>query len=230
MAKGGVSRKQLLNEPDKFMTFTGNVVAYAKSHLKIILSCAAAVFISLIIVATVSQVARRNENKASERVEKAVAKYTSILQDKDAKAAYEQVKSDFGDIFDAYGSKQAVKIARIVYGDMSYSAGDADTAIAMYSQALDDFGDTQALKNIILSGLGHAYLLKKEYPPSIRYFEMISETQEKTLKSDALFNLAWLYETTGEKERSVAQYKRILADFPDTMYADLIREKISGGV
>lgn len=228
MAKGGVSRKQLLNEPDKFMTFTGKLIAYGKSHLKTILICSAVVFLSLVIVVTMGQVSRRNEKKASERVEKAVAKYASVLQDKDANAAYEQVKGDFNDIFDAFGSKNAVKIARIVYGDMSYSAGDADTAIAMYRQALDDFNQTQGLKNIILSGLGHAYLLKEEYPQSIQYFEMISKTQEKTLKSDALFNLAWLYETTGDKERSVAHYKQILDDFPDTLYGDLIKEKISG--
>jgi tetratricopeptide (TPR) repeat protein len=228
MAKGGVSRKQLLNEPDKFMTFTGKLIAYAKSHLKPILICSAVVFLSLIIVATVGQVSRRNEKKASARVEKAVAKYVSILQDKDANAAYEEVKSEFNDIFDAYGSKNAVKIARIVYGDMSYSAGDADTAISMYQRALDDFNPTQGLKNIILSGLGHAYLLKKDYSQSIQYFEKISAGHEKTLKSDAMLNLAWLYETTGDKARSLAEYKQILADFPDTMYGDMIREKISG--
>ena len=228
MARGSISRKQLLNEPDKFMTFTGQLIAYGKSHLKAILSGVAIVFISLIIIATVSQVSRRNETKASERLEKLVAKYSSVLQDKDAKAAYAQVKGEFKDLFDVYGSKRSVKIARIVYGDMSYSAGDADTAIAMYSHALDDFNQSQGLKNIILSGLGHAYLLKKEYPQSIRYFEMISESQEKTLRGDALFNLAWLYETNGEKERSVAQYKQILADFPDSSYGELIKEKIGG--
>lgn len=228
MAKSNMSRKQLLNEPDKFMTFTGKLVAFGKSHLKLISICAAVVVVSLVIVATVSQVSRRNENKASERVEKALAQYTSILQKQDAKAAYEQIKTDFDDIFGEYGSKTAAKVARIVYADMSYSAGDADTAIAMYSQSLDDFSWSQGLKNIILSGLGHAYLLKKEYPSSIRYFEMISESQEKTLRSDALFSLAWLYETTGDKERSVAQYKRILDDFPDTLYGELIKEKISG--
>lgn len=228
MAKGGVSRKQLLNEPDKFMTFTGKLIAFGKSHLKIIIGCAAVVFISLIVVAAVIQVSRRNENKASEQVEKALAKYASILEEKDAKDAYAQVKSEFDDIFNAYGSKQAVKVARIVYGDMSYSAGDADTAIAMYNQALDDFDQSQGLKNIILSGLGHAHLIKKDFPQSIRFFEMISASQEKTLRSDALFNLAWLYEAMGEKERSVAQYKQLLADFPDSVYGELIKEKISG--
>ena len=72
---------------------------------------------------------------------------------------------------------------------MSYSAGDADAAITMYNRALDDFDQFQGLKNIILSGLGHAHLLKNEYPQSIRFFEMISTSQEKTLRNDAL--LTW---------------------------------------
>ena len=227
MARGGVSRKQLLNEPDKFMTVTGKLIAFGKSHSKVIFICLTVFFVSLILAVVLSQISRRNENAASERVEEVLAKYNSILQEKDAPTAYEQVKSDFNDIFGAYGSKNAVKVARIVYGDMSYSAGDADTAITMYSQALDDFRGDQRMRNIILSGLGHAYLMKKDFPQSVHYFEMISEAQEKTLQSDALFNLAWLYENAGEKERSVAQYKRILADFPDTVYGDLIREKIS---
>jgi tetratricopeptide (TPR) repeat protein len=210
------------------MTFTGSLIAFGKSHLKVILSCAGVVFLSLIIVATVNQVSMRNEKKASASVESAVAKYSLLLQDKDAKTAFDQVKDDFNAIFNEYGSKYAAKVARIVYGDLSYSAGDADTAIAMYSQALDYFNQFQGLNNIILSSLGHAYLLKKDYPQSIRHFEMISASQEKTLRSDALFNLAWLYEATGEKERSLAQYKKILADFPDTLYGDLINEKING--
>ena len=227
MAKGGVSRKQLLNEPDRFMTFTGKLIDFAKTHLTLIVSCAAVVLLSLIIVVTVDQVSRRNEKKASQRVEDAVAKYTAILQDQDAKAAYAQIKSDFTSIFDTYGSKNAAKIARIVYGDMSFAAGDAETAIAMYSRALDDFSQFKGLKNIVLSDLGHAYLLKKQYPQSIRYFEMVVQGQDKTLQSDALFNLAWLYEANGEKARSAAQYERILTEFPDTMYGDLIREKLN---
>jgi tetratricopeptide (TPR) repeat protein len=98
----------------------------------------------------------------------------------------------------------------------------------MYEKALDDFSGSPALKNIVLSGLGQAYFLKADYPQAIRYFEMLAESKEKTLKASALFNLAWLYEETGDNEKSSASYKRLLADFPDTMYGDLVREKVKG--
>jgi tetratricopeptide (TPR) repeat protein len=226
MAKGAATRKQLLKEPDQFITFSGKLIAYGRTHLKTILIGAGSILVLLLVVATVRQISSRNENIASERVEKAVAKYSAALQDTDPNTAYDRVKTDFNDIFDNFGSKNAVKIARIIYGDISFNAGDADTAISMYTKALDDFSQSPALKNIVLSGLGHAYILKNEYPQSIRYFETISTDRESTMKSGSLFNLAWLYEATGQKEKSTALYEQLLADFPDTMYGDLVREKI----
>lgn len=228
MAKGAATRKQLLKEPDQFITFSGKLIAFGRSNLKTILICTGSVLALLLAVATAHQISDRNENRASELVEKAVAKYSAALQDTNPETAYDRVKTDFTEIFNEYGSKSAVKIARIIYGDISYNAGDADTAITMYTQALDAFNQSRALKNIVLSGLGHAYLLKKEYPQSIHYFEMISADNEKTMKGGALFNLARLYEETGEKEKSTTLYKQLLADFPDTMYGDLVREKVNG--
>ncbi|BBO70505.1 hypothetical protein DSCA_44350 [Desulfosarcina alkanivorans] len=227
MARGAATRKQLLKEPDQFITFSGKLIAFGRTHSKTILICAGSILALLLVVATVRQVSDRNEKRASEQVEKAVAKYSAALKDTDPKTAYGRVKTDFDAIFDAYGSKNTVKIARIIYGDMSYNAQDADTAIAMYTRALDDFDQSPALKNIVLSGLGHAHALKNEYPRSIQYFEMIVAGQEPTLKSGALFNLAWLYETTGDPSKSTALYKQLLADFPETMYGDLVREKIN---
>lgn len=228
MAKGAATRKQLLKEPDQFITFSGKLIALGRSNFKAILICAGSILALLLAVVLVGQISDRNEKRASERVEKAVAKYSAALQDTDASTAYDRVKSDFTAIFDEFGSKNAVKIARVVYGDISYNAGDGDTAIVMYKRALDDFSQSTALKNIVLSGLGHATILKAEYPAAIRYFEMILADGEKTMKSGALFNLAWLYDATGDTGKSAALYEQFLAEYPDAMYSELVREKVNG--
>ena len=227
MAKGATTRKQLLKEPDQFISFSGKLIAFGRSNYKIILIITGILFSLLLILVTARQLSHRNENRASELVEKAVATYSSALQDTTPQTAYDRVKTDFSDLFDKYGSKNAVKIARIIYGDISYNAGDADTAIAMYTRALDDFNQSPAVKNIVLSGLAYAFVLKNEYPRAVHYFEMISADNEKTLKSGALFNLAWLYEASGEKEKGASMYQQLLADFPESMYGDLVREKVS---
>ena len=227
MAKGSVTRKQLLKEPDQFITFSGKLIAFGRSHLKTILISAGGFLALILAVAVIGQVSNRNESNASRKVEQALAKYSAALRDTDAKTAHDRAKDDFTEIFDRYGSKSAAKIARIVYGDISYNAGDAETAIAMYTQALADLGDASSLKNIVLSGLGHAYLLNGSHADAIRCFEQLSRDEEMTMKRGALFNLAWLYDATGEKEKSRATYETLLADFPNTMYGDLVREKIN---
>ena len=62
---------------------------------------------------------------------------------------------------------------------------------------------------------------------SIRYFEKLSEGGEKSMKSEALFNLAWLHEATGAREKSKASYEQLLDQFPDSIYGDLVKEKIN---
>jgi tetratricopeptide (TPR) repeat protein len=228
MAKGVATRKQLLKEPDKFITFSGKLIAFGRSNLKTILISSGILVALLLAMVTVRQISNRNENRASERVEKTVATYSAALQDTNPKSAYDRIKTDIADIFDQYGSTEAAKIARIIFGNFSYDAGDADTAIAMYKQALDDFIGLPAIKNIVLNGLGYAFVLKKEYPQSIQYFEMILADKENTLKGSAIFNLAWLYEETGDKEKSVAMYNQLLTDFPESMYGELVKEKVGG--
>ena len=74
MAKGAATRKQLLKEPDQFITFSGKLIAFGQSNLKTILISTGILLALLLAVVTVQQISHRNENRASERVEKAVAK------------------------------------------------------------------------------------------------------------------------------------------------------------
>ena len=228
MAKKVVTRKQLLKEPDQFISLSGKLIEYGRTHLKPILIGVGTLFALLVAFIIVNQVSQSNERRASEMVEGVMAKYAAALADTDAKTAYDRVKPDFEALFDKYGSKHATKVARVVYGDISYNAGDAETAIAVYKHALDDIGQSPALKNIVISGLAHAYQLKGANPSSIEYFSMIADGTDTTLKSDAMFNLACLYEDAGEKAKSRAMIDRLLTDFPGSPYEALVREKTTG--
>jgi tetratricopeptide (TPR) repeat protein len=228
MAKGTVSRKQLLKEPDQFITFSGKMIAFGQSHSKSILIGAGLVVALLLIIITARQFANRNELKASEEVEKAMAKYAAALSETDPEQAYGKVKDDFVFIFDKYGSKASGKLARILYGDVSYEAKDADVAIDMYSIALEAYDQAPAMKNIVLSRLSHAYLLKKENQKAIQTFERITAGEDTTMKYEALFNLALLYENAGNKEKSAALFNQLQTDFPANIYSDLVKEKING--
>jgi TolA-binding protein len=88
--------------------------------------------------------------------------YTAALSDTNPEEAYAKVKNEFSSFFDKYGSKASGKLALILYGDISYSAKDADTAIDMYDRALEAFGKTPAMKNIVLSPFEPCLLAKRQ--------------------------------------------------------------------
>ena len=79
---------------------------------------------------------------------------------------------------------------------------------------------------LALLGLAPAALVSAH--DDIGIFETIVTTDDPTLKKDAMFNLAWLYSETGKTEKSTATYERLLSEFPDSRYGDLVREKIRG--
>lgn len=228
MTKGAISRKQLLKEPDQFITFSGKLIAFGRTHFKALLIGAGCFLTLLLVVATVHQVSERNAYRASEAFERVLAGYSAALQDSDPQRAYDQVKNDLKALFDTYGSKKGMGLKRIVYADISYRAGDTDTAIALYTRALNDLDHDPALKNMLWSGLAYAHVQKADYRQSIRYFEMIAAGSEATLRSDALFNLGWLYDHTGDQEKSRTFFRQLQTEFPNTFYDELIREQAGG--
>lgn len=228
MTKGAVTRKQLLKEPDQFITFSGKLIAFGRTHFKALLIGAGCFLTLLLVAATVHQISERNAYRASEAFERILAGYSTALQHSDPKSAYDLVKSDLKAFFEKHGSKKGMGLKRTVYAQISYRAGDTDTAIAMYGRALDDRDPDPAMKNLLWSGLAYAHVQKADYPPSIRYFERIAAGSEPTLRSDALFNLGWLYEHTGEQEKSRTIWRQLKSEFPNTFYEALIREQVSG--
>lgn len=228
MAQGAIPRKQLLKEPDQFITFTGRLIAFGRSHRRAILVGTGGLLALLLVVTTINHLADRKERQATDQYRQLLATYAAAREETDANTAYERVKADAAAYFDRFGATQAASAARITFGDISYHGGDADTAISMYRHALEGAGQTTSMQNIILNGLAHALMAKGNDAEAIPYFEMIVEGGEKTMQADALFNLARLYAASGNQAKSDAAYQRLLADFPDTPYRDVVRESIGG--
>ena len=73
--------------------------------------------------------------------------------------------------------------------------------------------------------MGYAYEAKKEYDTALEYFEKISVGSDPVLKAEALFNMGRLYAALGKVEKSQQAYQKIVADSPQSFYADLAKER-----
>jgi tetratricopeptide (TPR) repeat protein len=200
------TRKELLKEPDEFMTLTGKVIGFAVEH-KTQLTYGLGIILALVII--VSGV-----------------RFFSIRAEKKASALLGQ--SMFENILQKYSSKDSGKLARLTYANICYDAGQYKQAIDLYHASLKDFENHPMIHRQILSSLGYSYEQQKDYSTAVGYFEKISAASGQILRDEALFHMGRLYDKLGQPEKSKEAYQKILSDHPDFIYIDMVKERISG--
>ena len=222
------TRKELLKEPDEFITLSGKLIGFAVDHKTQISYAVAAVVALALIISGYRFFSIRSENRAAALLDQSLAKYEKTINDRKPVEAYAAVTADFELIFDKYGSKNSGKIARLTFANICYNAGKYEQAIELYQTSLKDFEKHQAIYNQVLSSLGYAFEQREDYAGAAGYFEKLSQVQEPTMRGEAFFNLGRIYDKLGQMEKSRAAFNKVLSDHQDFIYIDLVKEKMAG--
>ena len=227
MATRKKSRKELLKKPDEFMTFTGKAIRLVSDNQKPISYALCAVVAVVLVIFGYRFFAQRAEAKAFSMLEQTLAKYEAHKKATSADEAYRTVSEEFQRIVEKYGGNAGGKLARASYANICYNAGDYNKAIALYKVSLNDFEDHPMVYHLILSGLGYAYQQMGDNPNAAMYFEKIAAATDSNNRDEALFNLGILYEKLGDTDKSHQTFKQFLSSYPNSMYFDIVEEKLS---
>ncbi len=222
------TRKELLREPDEFMTISGKLIGFAVDHKNQLAYALGIIVVLALIISGYRFFSIRAENNASALLDKSLTKYNSIKADKKPDEVYGEVSADFLFILNKYKGKESAKLARLIYANICYNAGKYKQAIELFETALTDFAKYPVIHHQILSNLGYTYEQKEDYATAAGYFEKISAAPEPIMRDEALYHLGRLYDKLGEKEKSREAYNKILTDHQDFIYIDLVKERMSG--
>jgi hypothetical protein len=222
------SRKELLHEPDEFLVLSARLLKLLRTYQQQALFVVVGIFAILATVAVVRFVASSNEDKASRMWAEVKATYQSVLQEKDAEQALAAVEAPYAELFDKYGSKQTGKLARLNYGQICLAAGKADAALPHFEAALKAFGDDPAWRELALAGLAHALAQTGKHAEAAARFEEIVASGASVLKAEALYQLGWLYVQAGDSEKGKSAHQRLVEDYPNSSYTQIVREKLAG--
>jgi tetratricopeptide (TPR) repeat protein len=220
-----VTRKQLLKEPDEFLTFSAKLFNTIVKYKIQVLGAMGGVILIVLGISGFSYYAHRQASAAEAQLQESWSRYETLRDEKGPLEAYQAVGPEFDKILINYGGQPGGKAARVILANICYNGGDPDKAIALYEIALEDFVDP-FYRGQILNGLGYAHEAKNELEKAAEYFETTAAGSNAALKGEALFNLGRLYGTLGNTEKSMVAYQRILSEYPDSLYADLARERI----
>jgi len=221
------TRKELLREPDEFMTISGKLIGFAVDHKNQLTYALGIIVVLALIISAYRFFSIRAENNASALLDKSLTKYNSIKAEKRPDEVYDEVSADFQFILNKYKGKESAKLARLIYANICYNAGKYKQAIELYKTALTEFAKYPMIHHQILSDLGYAYEQQEDYSTAAGYFEKISSAPEPIMRDEALYHLGRLYDKLGENEKSREAYNKILTDHQDFIYFDLVKERMS---
>jgi len=222
------TRKELLKEPDEFITLSGKIIGFFIAHKNQITYALGVIVALALIFSGYRFFSIRSENKAAALLGQGLAKYEKFKNDKQPVVAYDQVAADFQLIIDKYGSKQNGKIARLTYANICYEAGKYDQAIELYKKSLKDFEKQPLIHTQVIGSLGYAYEQQADYASAVSYFEQLSSAADTIMQAEALYNLGWLYDKLGQSEKSKDAYNKLISDHQDFIYIDLVKERMAG--
>ncbi|UCF89993.1 MAG: tetratricopeptide repeat protein [Desulfobacterales bacterium] len=225
--KKKIPRKKLLNEPDEFLTFSTRLLRYSLEYRTQLLYALTAMVVLVLCIAVFRFFSNRAENQAFTLLDQSLAQYETARKDNAPAEAFREVSPGFQRLLQKYGGNEGGKLARLIYANICYDSGEYKQAIELYKNALDDFKDHPLIYQLILSDLGYAYEQIEDYAAAAGYFEKAATEAHPVMGGEVLFNLGQLYDKLGQLDKSTAAFQRILADYQDSVYFQIVKERVA---
>ena len=114
-----VTRKQLLKEPDEFMTTTGRIIQWGQQYARQVAIAGGIIAILFVVVTTYRYYDNWVENKAFLLLDETVIKYETKKTSSDIMQAYQSTKEDFEIIIRKYDNTDGGQMAMFVFAGTS---------------------------------------------------------------------------------------------------------------
>lgn len=226
-----VSRKQLLKEPDEFLTLSARLLQWIAAYQSRIWIGVAVLLGIGIAFSGYQMLSRSWEKEAFTKLDNLRTRFETAKKSDGAAKAYEAVQKDFDAFLSDASRRTAGKMGLILWGHMCMSAGQTEKAIEIYSRAKEVFDGNHLFAAIAQSALGHAYLNHSDTDKAMAAFEgLIASGGDgaKLVAEDALIQLSAISRQRKEETRSRQYLQQLLKDYPKTMYKEMASGLLNG--
>ncbi len=209
MAKKKVTRKQLLKEPDEFLTFSGRAALFIREHARQFTYLGGAVAAGVILYLGITTFKGYMDEKGQTTYNTA---YYILAEnagpEKDANALKESAEL-FQKVIDKYGMS---KVSRLALPELAYlmmAERKYDEAIGLYLKFLDKVPDNSPYQSLARLALAACYEASGELESAIESLSQVVDGPNDFFKEQAMLSLARVYRLDNQKDKS----KKILEEF-----------------
>lgn len=223
-----MTRKELLKEPDEFITFTGRTISWAKANTKALTYGGYGLLAALLLIIGYGYYQDNRSKVSSELLGESLLRYQDLAGIGDLTQALTDVGPEFDRLVDKFSGQPAGRLGILFYAHYNLAGQTPEKAVDLYRLALKRFNDDPSLTPVILHGLASSLESAGAVGEAIETYEKLALLKTKVYLDSALFHLGRLYASEGQAEKSREMYQRLNADFPDSNYTRLAREKATG--
>jgi tetratricopeptide (TPR) repeat protein len=231
MARVRISRKRLLKEPDEFISTTGRIMDFVKTHQKWVFTAVGVLAVLVAFAVLWRGHLKRQDAEASDLYYQASQQFRKaedgLLAESETKEGFESALKRFESVRADFKGTRYALISLLYQGHCLYQLNRYDEAIEAYQKFLSKGSREKPLLPFVIQSIAYAYRAKGEYGESNRYFNSILDTEEgQGLRRSILIEIGRNHEMLSENAKALQIYKEVIKENPDDLSLTLIKEKV----
>jgi predicted negative regulator of RcsB-dependent stress response len=227
MAKEKVTRKELLNSPDEFLTISGRAILYVKEHAKPFKIAGGLLMGAALIYLGVTYYLNYADRKGQEAYD---AAYYEVIKMKEIKADDEAVKKSeelFRKVISDHGLSKASRLAPPQIAHLRFLEKKYDEAIKHYQAFLKEVPENTAYQSLALLALAASYEGQGDFGKAIETLQGILSSSEKSFKEQATLNLARVYGLSKQPEKAKETLKEFIEKYKNSPFLSMAKARLS---
>ena len=226
MAGKKISRKQLLKEPDEFITTTGKVIGFLQENRRqvtlygiIALAVLAAGLLGYSYFRWEEGKAQNIQYQGLQIYQEA---YSGTGNTEKEKETFRKALEKFKEAYRVYSRGTIGQISQIYIGNCHYALKEYDPAVQAYAQCLEG-----PFRAVAAQSIGYCFESKGEFAKAIENFQINAESGTGSYQEEGLLGVARCYEALNQKPKALETYQKALNKNPKSKMAEFMQWKVS---
>ncbi len=229
MAEKKLTRKELLKEPDEFLTTTSKVIQYTREHPKRVALGCALVIVGLLAAAGFYYYQKNRQVTSHELFEQVCREYEVTVQpsQQPSPQKLDHLFSEFDSLAKEYPSLPGGEMALLYSGHVLYKKQDYKGALERYVRMQSTNLVKSGLSSLVLYHIAMTQFALKDYDQAVALFDQLSKDNNSPYRREAYSSIARIYELMGKNKEAVQAYRQYLKMFPEAPDAAFVKARIA---
>lgn len=227
MAKKKIKRKELLKEPDEFLTFSSRLFYWIHTHQRH-LAYAGAVILGLFALYMAGYFYYGHLNKQGQtHYNLAYQTMTSNMKPDNDPKKWEEAERLFKKVVKDYSLSKVSRLALPEAAYAAYRQKRYDEAISLYANFLHKIGDDPQYRILTQIALATCYEAKGELAKAAKQLEPITQDMTSPFRELAMMNLARVYRLEHKQKDAKKILEQFVKQFPDSPFLPMVKAILS---